>query len=98
MTENLTIRERAAWYRRRRSLSQEVLAGLVGCTTDWPSTAENDRIELDRLSVITSLADALDVSPSSRQTPSPHPTLTRGTRERRPMRAPRRSHDAGQGR
>ncbi|MFE0764572.1 helix-turn-helix domain-containing protein [Streptomyces smyrnaeus] len=62
MTENLTIGERVAWYRRRRGLSQEVLAGLVGRTTDWLSKAENDRIELDRLSVITSLAKALDVS------------------------------------
>ncbi|MFF7737281.1 helix-turn-helix domain-containing protein [Streptomyces sp. NPDC007984] len=61
MTENLTIGERVAWYRRRRGLSQEVLAGLVGRTTDWLSKAENNRIELDRLSVITSLAEALDV-------------------------------------
>ncbi|MGW1866153.1 helix-turn-helix domain-containing protein [Streptomyces mauvecolor] len=62
MTENLTIGERVAWYRRRRGLSQEVLAGLVGRTTDWLSKAENNRIELDRLSVISSLAEALDVS------------------------------------
>lgn len=62
MTENLSIGERVAWYRRRRGLSQEVLAGLVGRTTDWLSKAENNRIELDRLSVITALADALDVS------------------------------------
>ncbi|MCK1816342.1 helix-turn-helix domain-containing protein [Streptomyces sp. XM4011] len=62
MTENLTIGERVAWYRRRRGLSQEVLAGLVGRTTDWLSKAENNRIELDRFSVITALAEALDVS------------------------------------
>ncbi|MEU3406404.1 helix-turn-helix transcriptional regulator [Streptomyces sp. NPDC006670] len=62
MTANLTIGERVAWYRRRRGLPQEVLAGLVGRSTDWLSKAENNRIELDRLSVITSLADALDVS------------------------------------
>ncbi|MER6088584.1 helix-turn-helix domain-containing protein [Streptomyces bluensis] len=62
MTENLTIGERVAWYRHRRGLSQEVLAGLVGRTADWLSKAENNRIELDRLSVITSLAEALDVS------------------------------------
>ncbi|MGW4030615.1 helix-turn-helix domain-containing protein [Streptomyces sp. NPDC004838] len=62
MTENLTIGERVAWYRRRRGLSQEVLAGLVGRTTDWLSKAENNRIELDRLSVLTALAKALDVS------------------------------------
>jgi len=42
-------------------MSQEVLAGLVGRTTDWLSKVENGRIDLDRLSVIKSLADALDV-------------------------------------
>lgn len=62
MTQHLTIGERVAWYRRRRGMSQEVLAGLVGRTTDWLSKAENNRIELDRLSVIRGLADALDVS------------------------------------
>jgi len=62
MTENLTIGERVAWYRRRRGMSQEVLAGLVGHTADWLQKAENNRIELDRLSVIRSLAEVLDVS------------------------------------
>jgi transcriptional regulator with XRE-family HTH domain len=62
MTENLTIGERVAWYRRRRGMSQEVLAGLVGRSTDWLQKAENNRIELDRLSVIRSLAEVLDVS------------------------------------
>ncbi|MFE3449059.1 helix-turn-helix domain-containing protein [Nonomuraea sp. NPDC059194] len=62
MTDHLTIGERVAWYRRRRGQSQEVLAGLVGRTVDWLSKVENDRIELDRLSVIKSLAVALDVS------------------------------------
>jgi transcriptional regulator with XRE-family HTH domain len=62
MTDHLTIGERAAWYRRRRGMSQEALAGLVGRTADWLGKAENNRIELDRLSVIRRLADALDVS------------------------------------
>ncbi|GAA0478097.1 hypothetical protein Aca07nite_44950 [Actinoplanes capillaceus] len=62
MTMNLTIGERVAWYRRRRGLSQEVLAGLIGRTADWLGKIENNRIELDRLSVIKSLADVLDVS------------------------------------
>jgi hypothetical protein len=43
-------------------MSQEVLAGLVGRTSDWLGKVENNRIELDRLSVIKSLADALDVA------------------------------------
>ncbi|WP_253917190.1 helix-turn-helix domain-containing protein [Streptomyces sp. MNP-20] len=62
MTQHLTIGERVAWYRHRRGLSQEVLAGLVGRTSDWLGKAENNRIELDRLSVIRTLAHALDVS------------------------------------
>ncbi|GAA2751079.1 helix-turn-helix transcriptional regulator [Kitasatospora cinereorecta] len=57
----LSIGERVAWYRRRRGIPQEVLAGLVGRTADWLSKVENGRIELDRVSVIKSLADALDV-------------------------------------
>ena len=43
-------------------MSQEVLAGLVSQTVDWLSKVENNRIELDRLSVITALADAFDVA------------------------------------
>jgi hypothetical protein len=52
MTESLTIGERVAWYRRRRGMSQEVLAGLIGRSADWLQRAENNRIQLDRLSVI----------------------------------------------
>ncbi|MEU5543564.1 helix-turn-helix transcriptional regulator [Streptomyces sioyaensis] len=62
MTQHLTTGERVAWYRHRRGLSQEVLAGLIGRTADWLGKAENGRIELDRLSVIRALAHALDVS------------------------------------
>jgi transcriptional regulator with XRE-family HTH domain len=62
MTDTLSIGERIAWYRRRRGLSQEVLAGLVAHTPDWLSKVENGRIQLDRLSVIKALADALDVA------------------------------------
>lgn len=62
MTQHLTTGERVAWYRHRRGMSQEVLAGLVGRTADWLGKAENNRIELDRLSVIRTLAHALDVS------------------------------------
>ena len=62
MTNSLTIGERVAWYRHRRGMSQEILAGIIGRTVDWLSKVENNRIELDRLSVIKSVADALDVS------------------------------------
>jgi transcriptional regulator with XRE-family HTH domain len=60
--QSLTIGERVAWYRRRRGMSQEILAGLVDRTVDWLSKIENGRIDLDRLSVIRRIADALDVS------------------------------------
>ncbi len=43
-------------------MSQEVLAGLVGRTVDWLSKVENGRIELDRISVIRLLGDALNVT------------------------------------
>lgn len=62
MTGNLTLGERIAWYRRRRGMSQEVLAGLVGRTVDWLSKVENSRIDVDRVSVIRALCDALDIS------------------------------------
>ncbi|MGX6604848.1 helix-turn-helix domain-containing protein [Micromonosporaceae bacterium Da 78-11] len=60
--QDLTIGERISWYRRRRGLSQDVLAGIVGRTVDWLSKVENNRIDLDRLSVIRTVAEALDVS------------------------------------
>jgi transcriptional regulator with XRE-family HTH domain len=62
MTEKMTIGERVAFYRRRRGLSQVVLAGLVARTEDWLSRVENNKIEIDRLSVIRRMAEALDVT------------------------------------
>lgn len=61
MTDTMTIGERIAWYRRRRGLSQRVLAEMIGRTEDWLNKVENNRIQLDRVSVIQSLADRLDV-------------------------------------
>lgn len=62
MTSELTLGERIAWYRQRRGMSQEVLAGMVGRTADWLGKIENGRLDLDRLSVLRSLAEALDIS------------------------------------
>lgn len=62
LSDTLSVGERIAWYRQRRGMSQEVLAGLVGRTSDWLSKIENNRIDLDRLSVLQSLASALDVT------------------------------------
>lgn len=58
----LTIGERVSWYRRRRGLAQRVLADLMGRTEDWLNKVENNRIQLDRLSVINALARELDVA------------------------------------
>jgi transcriptional regulator with XRE-family HTH domain len=60
--QDMTIGQRVAWYRARRGLTQEVLAGMVGRTTDWLGKVENGRANLERLSVIKSLADALDIT------------------------------------
>jgi hypothetical protein len=38
------------------------VAGLIDRTVDWLSKVENNRIEIDRISVLRSLSDALDVS------------------------------------
>ena len=83
MGRGMTIGERVAWYRTRRGLSQEVLAGLVDRTTDWLSKVENGRAPLDRIPVVRALADALDVSlgdllgePSLTQWPSSAPQRT----------------------
>ncbi|MFI5834870.1 helix-turn-helix domain-containing protein [Micromonospora sp. NPDC051300] len=62
MTDDMTIGQRVAFYRRRRGLSQEVLAGLVGKTQEWLRKVETNRADLDRLSVIRAIAKALDVS------------------------------------
>jgi transcriptional regulator with XRE-family HTH domain len=62
MTTELTVGERIAWYRRRRGLSQESVAALVGRTADWLGKIENGRLQLDRLSVLRSLAEVLDVA------------------------------------
>src|SRR3954471_7282304 len=60
--QDMTIGRRVAWYRARRGLTQDVLAGMVNRTTDWLSKVENGRANLERLSVIKLLADALDVT------------------------------------
>lgn len=60
-TNGLSVGQRIAWHRKRRGLSQEALAGLVGRTGDWLSKIENDRATLDRLSVIRCLASALGI-------------------------------------
>lgn len=62
MESDPSIGERIAFYRRRRGLSQEVCAGLVGRTENWLSQIERGVRPLDRLSVLVELARVLRVS------------------------------------
>jgi transcriptional regulator with XRE-family HTH domain len=60
--DQLSIGERIAFYRRRRGLSQAVLANLVGRTEDWLSKIERAERDIRRLDVLADLARALRVT------------------------------------
>ncbi len=59
--EQGSVGERIAYWRKRRGLSQKVLAGLVGRSASWMTKIERgDRI-VDKLSVLLALSYALKV-------------------------------------
>jgi transcriptional regulator with XRE-family HTH domain len=60
--DRLSIGERIAFYRRRRGLSQAVLADLVGRSEDWLSKIERGEREIRRLDVLAQVAKALRVT------------------------------------
>jgi transcriptional regulator with XRE-family HTH domain len=60
--DQLSIGERIAFYRRRRGLSQAVLADLVGRTEDWLSKIERGEREIRRLDVLVEVAQALRIT------------------------------------
>lgn len=60
--DQLSVGERIAFYRRRRGLTQAVLAGLVGRSEDWLSKIERGERQARRLDVLTDLARALRVT------------------------------------
>lgn len=62
-TNHLTPGEKVAYYRRRRGLSQTVLADLVGKTTSWVEKIESGRANLQMLPNIARVAEVLDISP-----------------------------------
>jgi transcriptional regulator with XRE-family HTH domain len=74
--------ERIAYYRRRRGLSQVKLAGLLGRSESWLSQVERGVRSIDRISVLTQVAAALNV-PVTELSPDPlvqehggeHPTV-----------------------
>ncbi|MGH3830529.1 MAG: helix-turn-helix domain-containing protein [Pseudonocardiaceae bacterium] len=63
LTVEATVGERVAFYRRRKGITQEVLAGLLGRSVEWLSQFERGVRELDRLSTIVAIADALGIDP-----------------------------------
>ena len=66
MDDEATIGERIAYFRRGRGMTQEVLCGLVGGrSTEWLRQIENGHREVDRLSTVVAVAEALRVSPSA---------------------------------
>ena len=63
MIDEATVGERVAFYRRRRGVTQEVLAGLLGRSVEWLAQFERGARELDRLSTIVAIAHALGIEP-----------------------------------
>lgn len=60
--DHLSVGERIAFYRRRRGLTQAVLAGLVGRSEDWLSKVERGERPVRRLDVLSEVARALRVT------------------------------------
>ncbi|MBV9164377.1 MAG: helix-turn-helix transcriptional regulator [Pseudonocardiales bacterium] len=63
LTDEATVGERVALYRRRKGITQEVLAGLLGRSVEWLAQFERGVKELDRLSTMVAIADALGIEP-----------------------------------
>jgi transcriptional regulator with XRE-family HTH domain len=61
MPTNGPVGERIAIYRRRRGLSQVVLAGLIGRSVSWLSQVERGIRAVDRMSVLIDLSRVLKV-------------------------------------
>lgn len=59
--DHLSIGERITFYRKRRGYTQEVLAGLVGRSTDWLANAESGRRKPPRIDMLAELARTLRV-------------------------------------
>ncbi|GAA2114901.1 helix-turn-helix domain-containing protein [Actinomadura alba] len=61
MDARAEIGQRIARQRRRRGLSQVVVAGLVGRSESWLSQVERGRRSIDSHAVLLRLAEVLDV-------------------------------------
>lgn len=60
----LSVGERIRFYRRRRRLTQSVLANLVGLSEDWLSKIERGERDIKRLDRLADIARELRVSMS----------------------------------
>ena len=60
--DHFSVGDRIAFYRRRRQLTQRVLAQLVGRSEDWLSKVERNERDVRRLDVLHEVARALRVS------------------------------------
>ncbi|MGH8933288.1 MAG: helix-turn-helix domain-containing protein [Egibacteraceae bacterium] len=62
MDEDTPVGQRIAYWRRRRGLSQATLAGLAGVSVSYLSKVEQGQRTLDRVPVLSAIADVLRVS------------------------------------
>ncbi len=81
MDPDVQLGLRVAQFRRRRGISQLVLAGRLGRSESWVSKVERGERRVDRLSVIEDLAAVLEVDPGTLLGPWPRP---HGIRSGRP--------------
>jgi len=82
----MPIGERIAIYRRRRGLTQLVVAGLIGRSESWLSQVERGIRPIDRLSVLIDIAHVLKVSVTD-LTGQPYSLAPNGSRENEAVRA-----------
>lgn len=65
---DLTVGQRVKFYRERRGMSREVLAGLVGKSARWVKAIERGEIRDLKLPIVISLAEALKLRDISKLT------------------------------
>lgn len=63
LDDGATVGEWIAFYRRRRGMTQEVLSGLLGRSVEWLSQLERGARDVNKLTTIVEVADALGIEP-----------------------------------
>lgn len=63
MDEDATVGQRIAYWRRRRGLTQQVLAGLVGRSVPWLSKIERGERTVEKITDLLAIARVLKVEP-----------------------------------